>query len=196
MPNSNRPQPEEPVALRTVTNCYGRFKALENLDLTIRRGELVSLLGPNGAGKTTAVRLVLGLASADQGDVSVYGRSPRQPKNRVRTGAMLQVGKVPETLRVVEHLELFSSYFPAPLPMTEVLERAGLTALRNRNFGELSGGERQRVLFALAICGNPDLLVLDEPTVGLDVETRRSSGLPSIRSFCGRQCAREGYSGP
>ena len=174
MPDNITPQSEQAVALRGVRKSYGRVKALDNIDLTIRRGELVSLLGPNGAGKTTAVRLVLGLASADQGTVSVYGHSPRQPENRMRTGAMLQVGKVPETLRVVEHLELFSSYFPAPLPMAEILDRAGLNALRNRNFGELSGGERQRVLFALAICGNPDLLVLDEPTVGLDVETRRS----------------------
>jgi ABC-2 type transport system ATP-binding protein len=85
---------------------------------------------------------------------------------------MLQVGRVPETLRVCEHIDLFSSYYPNPLPMTETLAIAGLESLRNRKFGDLSGGQKQRVLFALAICGNPDLLFLDEPTVGLDVEAR------------------------
>jgi ABC-2 type transport system ATP-binding protein len=92
----------------------------------------------------------------------------------MRTGAMLQVGRVPETLRVREHIDLFSSYYPRPLPLKEVLTSAGLEKLGDRKFGDLSGGQRQRVLFALAICGDPDLLFLDEPTVGLDVESRRS----------------------
>jgi ABC-2 type transport system ATP-binding protein len=92
----------------------------------------------------------------------------------MRTGAMLQVGKVPETLRVHEHIDLFSSYYPQPLPLQEVLEASGLEKLSHRKFGDLSGGQRQRTLFALAICGNPDLLFLDEPTVGLDVEARRA----------------------
>lgn len=91
----------------------------------------------------------------------------------MRTGAMLQVGRVPETLLVREHIDLFSSYYQRPMPAQQVLAAAGLEKLRDRKFGDLSGGERQRVLFALAICGNPDLLFLDEPTVGLDVEARR-----------------------
>jgi len=95
------------------------------------------------------------------------------PENRMRTGAMLQVGRVPETLRVREHIDLFSSYYVNPMQRGEVLAVAGLEKLRDRKFGELSGGQKQRVLFALAICGNPDLLFLDEPTVGLDVEARR-----------------------
>jgi ABC-2 type transport system ATP-binding protein len=135
---------------------------------------VVALLGPNGAGKTTAVKLLLGLIQPNSGRVRVFGGDPTNPQNRMRTGAMLQVGKVPETLRVREHIDLFSSYYPRPLPLQEVLAAAGLEKLRDRKFGDLSGGQRQRTLFALAICGNPDLLFLDEPTVGLDVEARRA----------------------
>jgi ABC-2 type transport system ATP-binding protein len=147
--------------------------ALNNLDLTIRAGELLALLGPNGAGKTTAVKLLLGLAKPNHGRVSVFDCDPTLPESRVRTGAMLQVGRVPETLRVREHIELFSSYYPRPLSTAELLALTGLTDVQERLFGELSGGQRQRVLFALALCGNPDLLFLDEPTVGMDVESRR-----------------------
>jgi ABC-2 type transport system ATP-binding protein len=139
----------------------------------VRSGEVVALLGPNGAGKTTAVKLLLGLMQPNSGRVSVFGCDPTNPENRTRTGAMLQVGKVPETLRVREHIDLFASYYQKPMALADVLAAAGLEKLRDRKFGELSGGQRQRVLFALAICGDPDLLFLDEPTVGLDVEARR-----------------------
>jgi ABC-2 type transport system ATP-binding protein len=153
---------------------YGEIRALHNVSLEVRAGELVAVLGPNGAGKTTAVKLLLGLTPADAGTVAVFGGDPRQPKNRMRTGAMLQVGRVPETLRVREHIDLFSSYYPAPLPIAETIRTAGLDGLEQRPFAALSGGQKQRLLFALAICGNPDLLFLDEPTVGMDVEARRS----------------------
>jgi ABC-2 type transport system ATP-binding protein len=159
--------------LRGVTKKYGSVCALNKVDFAVRRGEIVALLGPNGAGKTTAVRLLLGLAAPMEGTVSVFGGDPRNPENRIQTGAMLQVGRVPETLKVREHIDLFSSYYPNPLPLDEVLDVAGLKGLESKPFGELSGGQRQRLLFALAICGNPDLLFLDEPTVGLDVEARR-----------------------
>src|ERR1700741_676815 len=129
---------------------------------------------PNGAGKTTAVKLLLGLLQPDSGKVRVFGGDPTNPENRMRTGAMLQVGRVPETLRVREHIDLFSCYYQNPMPAAAVLAAAGLEKLSDRKFGDLSGGQRQRVLFALAICGNPDLLFLDEPTVGLDVEARRT----------------------
>jgi ABC-2 type transport system ATP-binding protein len=119
------------------------------------------------------VKLLLGLMQPSAGRVRVFGGDPTNPQNRVRVGAMLQVGRVPETLRVREHIDLFSSYYLKPLPLAEVLAAAGLEKLADRKFGDLSGGQRQRVLFALAICGNPDLLFLDEPTVGLDVESRR-----------------------
>ena len=159
--------------LSFVTKNYGTAQALRGVSLTIRPGELVALLGPNGAGKTTAVKLMLGLAAPTSGRVTLFGRDPRHREARLHTGAMLQVAKVPETLRVREHIELFSAYYPAPLPVRETIAAAGLAGLENRFFGDLSGGEKQRVLFALALCGNPKLLFLDEPTAGLDVEARR-----------------------
>ena len=162
------------AGLDGVSKNYGPVKALKNVQFSVRAGELVALLGPNGAGKTTAVKLLLGLASPTAGRVSVFGGNPVQPEVRMRTGAMLQVAKVPETLRVREHLDLFSSYYLRPLPMAETLAIAGLEEIKNRKFGELSGGQRQRVLFALALCGDPDILVLDEPSVGMDVESRRA----------------------
>jgi ABC-2 type transport system ATP-binding protein len=159
--------------LANVSKNYGEVRALRNVDLDVHAGEVVAVLGPNGAGKTTAVKLLLGLAAANWGRVSVFGGDPRNPANRMRTGALLQVGRVPETLQVREHIDLFSSYYPNSLPVVAVLQAAGLQGLDKRPFGELSGGQKQRLLFALAICGNPDLLFLDEPTVGLDVEARR-----------------------
>lgn len=160
--------------LESVNKNYGEIRALSNVNFTVRAGQVVALLGPNGAGKTTAVKLLLGLIQPNSGKARVFSGDPTNPQNRMRTGAMLQVGKVPETLRVREHIDLFSSYYPNPLPLEEVLAAAGLEQLRDRKFGDLSGGQRQRTLFALAICGNPDLLFLDEPTVGLDVEARRA----------------------
>jgi ABC-2 type transport system ATP-binding protein len=162
------------ASLENVSKNYEDVRALRNVNFTVRAGQVVALLGPNGAGKTTAVKLLLGLIQPNSGKTRVFGGDPTNPQNRMRTGAMLQVGKVPETLRVSEHIDLFSSYYPRPLPIQEVLAAAGLEKLRDRKFGDLSGGQRQRTLFALAICGNPDLLFLDEPTVGLDVEARRS----------------------
>jgi ABC-2 type transport system ATP-binding protein len=162
------------ASLQAVSKNYGEIRALRNVNFTVRAGQVVALLGPNGAGKTTAVKLLLGLMQPNSGETRVFGGDPTNPQNRIRTGAMLQVGRVPETLRVCEHIDLFSSYYPKPLPLEEVLAAAGLEKLRDRKFGDLSGGQRQRTLFALAICGNPDLLFLDEPTVGLDVEARRA----------------------
>jgi ABC-2 type transport system ATP-binding protein len=162
------------ASLEVVSKNYGEVRALRRVNFTVRAGQVVALLGPNGAGKTTAVKLLLGLIQPDSGKARVFGGDPTNPQNRMRTGAMLQVGRVPETLRVGEHLDLFSSYYPNPMPLEEVLAAAGLEKLRDRKFGDLSGGQRQRTLFALAICGDPDLLLLDEPTVGLDVESRRA----------------------
>ena len=166
---------EHPVAARfeDVSKSFGPVRALNHVSLEVRQGEILAVLGPNGAGKTTAVNLLLGLAGPNSGHVSVFGGDPRHPANRMRTGAMLQVARVPETLKVREHVELFSAYYPKPLPLADTLAAAGLTSIQKRMFGELSGGQKQRLLFALAICGDPDLLFLDEATLGLDVEARR-----------------------
>ncbi len=165
---------DTPAIFTNVTKRYGSVEALRGLDLVIRGGEVVSLLGANGAGKTTTVRTLLGLIKPDSGEVRLFGGDPRDARTRTRIGAVLQHARVPETLRVREHIHLFSSYYPNPLPLEEVLEAANLAGLERRKFGELSGGQQKRVHFALALCGNPDLLVLDEPTAGLDVEARRA----------------------
>ncbi|HME10521.1 MAG TPA: ABC transporter ATP-binding protein [Bryobacteraceae bacterium] len=175
-----------PVAeLKRATKRYGAIEALRGIDLKIERGELLALLGPNGAGKTTAVRILLGLAKADSGTATVFGYAPASQEAKLRRGALLQVAKVPETLRVREHIELFSSYYSNPLPFAETIAAAGLNGIENRLFGDLSGGQKQRVLFALALCGNPGLLFLDEPTVGLDVAARRALW-GHIRTFVAR----------
>ena len=178
--------PRPPVAaLDGVTKRYGPTVALHDVSLAIEPGGVVALLGPNGAGKTTAVKLLLGLAAPTAGTVRLFGADPRDARVRQRVGAMLQVGKVPETLRVREHVDLFRSYYPAPAPAADVMAAAGLAGLEDRRFGELSGGQRQRVLFSLALCGDPELLFLDEPTLGFDVEVRRAFW-DEIRRFVAR----------
>jgi len=173
------------ASLEGLTHRYGKTVALDGLDLAFGRGELTALLGPNGAGKTTAVKLLLGLTRPAAGRVRVLGGDPQDAAVRRRFGAMLQIAKVPETLTVREHLELFASYYPRPLPLEECMEAAGLRGLEDKLFGRLSGGERQRLLFGLALVGDPELLFLDEPTVALDVESRRGFW-SQIRSLVGR----------
>jgi ABC-2 type transport system ATP-binding protein len=162
------------AGLHSVTKTYGKTTALDNFSFRLAPGEVVTLLGPNGAGKTTAVRLLLGLISPSAGTVNVLGRDPRDADARTRTGAMLQVARVPEVLRVRELIDLFRSYYPQPLPAKEIVRIAKLEGLEDRLFGKLSGGQRQRTLFGLAICGNPDLVFLDEPTTGMDIESRHA----------------------
>ncbi|MEO8727182.1 MAG: ABC transporter ATP-binding protein [Acidobacteriaceae bacterium] len=159
--------------LQNVTKRYGTQTALNGLSLKLRRGEIVALLGENGAGKTTAVRLLLGLIAPNAGKVRVLGSDPRETRVRIHMGAMLQVGRVPGTIRVREHLDLFRSYYPHPLAYKEVVELAQLGGIEEKFFDDLSGGQKQRLLFALALCGDPELVFLDEPTVGLDVQARR-----------------------
>lgn len=159
--------------LEGIGKRYGAVKALDGLHLDVRRGEVLALLGPNGAGKTTTISLLLGLIRPDAGRVSLFGLDPVAPAGRERSGAMLQISRLPELITLREHLELFSSYYSSPLPVAESLALTDLSDLADRRYGDLSGGQQQRLKFALALCGNPEVLFLDEPTVGLDVETRR-----------------------
>jgi ABC-2 type transport system ATP-binding protein len=163
---------QTPARLTRVTKRYRAITALDNIDVALNAGETLALLGPNGAGKTTAIRALLGIIAPDSGTATLFGKNPRAAANRTRVGAMLQVSGVPATLTVREHVRLFRSYYPHPLPLDEAIAIAGLRGLENRLYGQLSGGQKQRVAFALAICGDPDALVLDEPTTALDVESR------------------------
>jgi ABC-2 type transport system ATP-binding protein len=174
--------------LQAVTKTYGAVTAIRDVTLALEPRRVTALLGPNGAGKTTAVKLLLGLTRPTSGRVALFDEDPRSLTARRRTGVMLQISKVPETLRVREHVRLFCSYYPAPMRVDDALQTAGLASVADRKFGELSGGQRQRVQFALAICGNPDLLFLDEPTVGLDVESRRAFW-QEVRRLAGRGCS-------
>jgi ABC-2 type transport system ATP-binding protein len=174
-----------PARLSRVTKRYGAITALNDVDIALQPGETLALLGPNGAGKTTAIRTLLGVIAPDAGTATLFGKNPRNAVNRRRVGAMLQVSGVPATLTVREHVRLFASYYPQPLPVDETLATAGLRGLENRLYGQLSGGQKQRVAFALAICGDPDALVLDEPTTALDVESRLALWA-QIRSFVAR----------
>jgi ABC-2 type transport system ATP-binding protein len=161
------------ASLAHVTHRYGAVEALSDVSFDLGPGQVTALLGPNGAGKTTIVRLLAGLSRPTQGRARLFDGDPQSVEARRRLGVMLQVAKVPETITVSEHITLFSSYYPSPLPLPTVLRLAGLESVADRRFGRLSGGQQQRTLFALAICGNPGLLFLDEPTVGMDVESRR-----------------------
>lgn len=152
---------------------YGAIQALDGIDLQIRRGELLALLGPNGAGKSTALGLLTGRFGADAGTVQVFGADPREAATRRRFGVMQQEARLPETLKVRELVNLFASYYPAPRGVDETLGLSGIGDLAQRRYAALSGGQQRRVQFALAICGAPELLFVDEPTTGLDVDARR-----------------------
>src|SRR6266481_7120398 len=167
--------PQQPIAiLANITKRYGTTVALDGLSISLHPGEVVALLGANGGGESTAAKLLLGLIAPTSGTTRVFGSDPRNAITRTRVGAMLQVARITETLRVREHLDLFRSYYPYPLPMADILRIAQLQGIEDRLFSQLSGGQKQRLLFALAICGNPDLIFLDEPTVGMDIEARRA----------------------
>ena len=157
-----------------VTRRFGRTVALDRLDLDIEAGSLVGLLGPNGAGKSTLISLLVGLRRPDEGTVELFGGSPREAANRRRLGMTPQETGLPATLRVGEVLDFVSRHYPMPLPAGELLERFGLAGLEKRQTGGLSGGQKRRLAVALAFAGRPRLVVLDEPTTGLDVEGRRA----------------------
>ncbi len=172
------------VELTNVTKRYGEIDAVVDLSLALNAGEVTAMLGPNGAGKTSSVHLMMGLLKPTSGAISVLGHTPGARAARQRCGAMLQISGLPDTLKVKELLHLFESYYPKNLGRDTVVEMSGIEALLDRRFSNLSGGEKQRVMFALSICGDPELLFLDEPTVGMDV-TSRHRFWEAIRELAG-----------
>ncbi len=161
------------VALMDVRKAYGPVQAVNGISLTVEPGEVVAVLGPNGAGKTTTIDMMLGLAQPDSGSVSVFGGTPQLAIAQGRISAVMQTGGLLKDLTVGETVRLTGSLFTHTRPGAEVLERAGLTDKADRKVGKCSGGEQQRLRFAMALLSDPDLLVLDEPTTGMDVGGRR-----------------------
>jgi ABC-2 type transport system ATP-binding protein len=166
--------PAPMATLDGVTRRYGHIIAVDGLSLQIHSGETVALLGPNGAGKTTTVELLLGLTNLDAGVVRLFGGPPADAVAAGRVGAMLQDAGLPQGARVAELVGLVRSLYPQPHSVAEVLRLADLEGVARRRVEQLSGGQRQRVRLALAVAGNPQLLVLDEPTAALDVDARRT----------------------
>lgn len=161
------------IELEQISKRYGGLQALNNLSLKVEPGEVVAFLGPNGAGKTTAISIMLGLKNPSSGSAKLFGQHPESAGVRSRVGVMLQESGVPQALKVKEVIELFQSYYPYTLPLDEILQRADLAQKANAPVAALSGGQKQRLYFALSIVGDPDLIFLDEPTVAMDVESRR-----------------------
>ena len=168
--------------LAQVLKHYGNVEALRGVDLTVRQGEVVALLGPNGAGKTTAIGVLLGLRRPTRGTARLFGLPPTARRARTRCGVVMQESGFNGVLTVRETVALFRAYYPAPLAVDAAIALAGLQAKAEARVASLSGGQRQRLAFALAVCGNPDLLFLDEPTVGMDVDGRRLF-LAGLREF-------------
>lgn len=163
---------ESLAELAGVSKRYGSVVALDGLDLDVRRAELLAILGPNGAGKTTAISLLLGLQQPDAGKASLFHQSPQKLEARRQVGVMMQEVTLAEDLRVREHIDLIGHYYPDPLLPEAAMEMTRTTPLADRPYGKLSAGQKRQVQFAVAVCGRPKLLFLDEPTVGLDVQAR------------------------
>ncbi|WP_328879500.1 ABC transporter ATP-binding protein [Streptomyces sp. NBC_00299] len=164
----------EVVGFDQVGKSYGDVRAVDGLTLALHPGETVALLGPNGAGKSTTLDLLLGLKRPDSGSVGVLGTDPREAIVAGRVGAMLQSGGLMGEVTVAEMVRLACDLHPRPYPVSDVLARAGITQIADRKVDKLSGGQSQRVRFALATAGDSDLIVLDEPTTGMDVTTRQA----------------------
>ena len=161
------------IELVGVRKHFGAVHAVDGIDLTVRRGEVLAFLGPNGAGKTTTIDLVLGLAVPTSGSVRVLGRAPHEAVADGLVSAVMQSGGLLKDLTVKETVELTASLFPRPRPVAEVLRRAGIAEVADRLVGRCSGGQQQRLRFAMALVPDPELVILDEPTTGMDVEGRR-----------------------
>ena len=169
---------DQAIEITGLTRGFGsgerRVQAVDGVDLSVRRGEIVALLGPNGAGKTTTIDMLLGLSSPDGGTIRVLGQSPRQAVASGRLSALLQTGGLLSDLTVAETVDVIAGFHSASARVPEVMERTGLTSIAKRKVSKCSGGEQQRIKFALALLPDPDVLVLDEPTTGMDVVARRN----------------------
>jgi ABC-2 type transport system ATP-binding protein len=161
------------ITLRDLHKNFGSVRAVDGIDLVIEPGEIVAFLGPNGAGKTSTIDLMLGLSHPTRGLVEVYGMEPRQAIAKGLVAAVMQTGGLLKDLTVLETAQLTATLFSHTRPVEEVLERAGISDIRDRMVGKCSGGQQQRLRFAMALLPDPELLVLDEPTTGMDVEGRR-----------------------
>jgi ABC-2 type transport system ATP-binding protein len=162
------------VDLRGLVKRFGPVTAVDGIDLQVRPGEVVAFLGPNGAGKTSTVDVLLGLSRPSEGSAAVFGLTPADAVASGRVSAVMQTGGLLKDLTVAETVRLAASLYRDPRPVDEVMDRAGITGIGDRQVGRCSGGEQQRLRFALALLPDPDLLVLDEPTTGMDVEARRA----------------------
>jgi len=158
--------------LSGVRKRFGKTVALDGLDLQVRPSELFSVLGPNGAGKSTAISLLLGLLKPDTGAARLFGLSPFRIEPRRQIGVMMQEVTLAPELLVREHIALVASYYPRPHSPAEAMELTNISSLASRPYGKLSAGQKRQVQFAMAVCGRPKLLFLDEPSVGLDIRAR------------------------
>jgi ABC-2 type transport system ATP-binding protein len=173
------------IEFRDLAKSYGPIEAVRGIDVSIEPGETVALLGPNGAGKSTTIDMLLGLTRPDRGTVEVFGAPPQAAVSRGAIGAMLQTGALIRDLSVKELLTMVASLYPRPLGLDETIELTRIGDISNQRTQKLSGGQTQRVRFALALVTNPDLLVLDEPTAAMDVESRHAFWT-TMREFAAR----------
>lgn len=161
------------IDLRNLTKRYGAVTAVNDLTLQVAPGEILAFLGPNGAGKTTTIDMMLGLARPDAGSVQIYGKAPIEAIARGEIAAVMQTGGLLKDFTVEETVQFTASLYAHSRPTSEVLDRAGISHIAKRRVGKCSGGEQQRLRFAMALLSDPRLLILDEPTTGMDVEGRR-----------------------
>ena len=161
------------IDLQNLTKRYGAVSAVNDLTLQVAPGEIVAFLGPNGAGKTTTIDMMLGLARPNSGTVAIHGRTPAESIARGEIAAVMQTGGLLKDFTVAETVQYTASLYPHARPTSEVLDRAGISGIADRRVGKCSGGEQQRLRFAMALLSDPRLLILDEPTTGMDVEGRR-----------------------